>query len=116
MVQGFQQAGPRLGSGDSSSGDLLPKSPGLPGSLQPERKRCGKPGCRCTRDELHGPYWYRRWREEGKQRKAFVRRGQLPEVQAALARWRQLHPPAWPLRQALAELRQRAKEVQRWQT
>jgi len=23
-------------------------------------RRCGRPGCRCQRGELHGPYWYRR--------------------------------------------------------
>jgi hypothetical protein len=96
---------------------MLPKKLSLPGSLQREWKRCGKPSCRCARGgPRHGPYWYRRWREGGTQRKTFIRREQLPAVQAALAHWRQLHPPAWALRQALAELRQRAKEVQRWQT
>ena len=25
-----------------------------------EGRRCGRPGCRCQRGELHGPYWYRR--------------------------------------------------------
>jgi len=28
------------------------------GSLQDQRRRCGKEGCRCTRGELHGPYLY----------------------------------------------------------
>lgn len=28
------------------------------GSLQSQRRRCGKEGCRCTRGELHGPYLY----------------------------------------------------------
>src|SRR5262245_56217626 len=30
----------------------------LLGSLQSQRRRCGKEGCRCTRGELHGPYVY----------------------------------------------------------
>src|SRR5260370_9949808 len=30
----------------------------LRGSLLIQRRRCGKPGCRCTRGELHGPYVY----------------------------------------------------------
>jgi len=28
------------------------------GYLQLEKVRCGKAGCKCTRGELHGPYWY----------------------------------------------------------
>jgi len=28
------------------------------GSLQEQRRRCGKESCRCTRGELHGPYLY----------------------------------------------------------
>src|SRR5437588_237270 len=30
----------------------------ISGSLQNQRRRCGKEGCRCTRGELHGPYRY----------------------------------------------------------
>lgn len=30
----------------------------ISGSVQSQRRRCGKDGCRCTRGELHGPYLY----------------------------------------------------------
>ena len=30
----------------------------LRGSLQRQRRRCGKAGCRCGEGELHGPYIY----------------------------------------------------------
>jgi hypothetical protein len=30
----------------------------IAGSLQAQRRRCGKEGCRCARGELHGPYLY----------------------------------------------------------
>jgi hypothetical protein len=30
----------------------------LRGSLLIQQRRCGKPGCRCARGELHGPYGY----------------------------------------------------------
>jgi len=30
----------------------------IAGSLQNQRRRCGKEGCRCARGELHGPYLY----------------------------------------------------------
>ena len=94
-----------------NSGGMFPKSPGLPGSLHQEWVRCGKPNCRCSRGVSHGPYTYRRWYEAGEQHKAYIRRDQLGAVQAALADWRQRHPPAWSMRQNLAKLRRFAKEV-----
>jgi uncharacterized protein DUF6788 len=30
----------------------------LHGALLTQRRRCGNPGCRCARGELHGPYVY----------------------------------------------------------
>src|SRR5262245_10771762 len=87
------------------SGDSLPKIEPLPGSLQAELKSCGKPTCRCARGERHGPFWYRRWREDGRQRRQYVKRRDLKRVRAALAAWQRLHPPAFQARQALTELR-----------
>jgi hypothetical protein len=92
-------------------GGLMPKMTAVPGFLRAERKRCGRPNCRCARGELHGPYWYRRWREQGRQRRRYVAPGELPGVRAALARWRAPHPPAWPVRRQLAELRRLMKEL-----
>lgn len=37
-----------------------------------ERVKCGKPGCKCHAGELHGPYTYKYWKEEGRLRKAYV--------------------------------------------
>ena len=61
----------------------------LRGSLIAEKKRCGKPNCRCARGELHGPYYYRRWRDaSGRQRKEYVPREQAKRVRATLERAR----------------------------
>ena len=90
-----------------NSGGLLPKI----GSLQAEWRRCGKPRCRCARGTLHGPYWYLRWREDGRQCRQYVPREQVNAMRAAIARRRRLRPPAWSLRQELAELRRLAQEV-----
>lgn len=52
-------------------------------------KRCGKSECRCARreaDTLHGPYFYRYWRECGTLRKAYVDRGRAETVRAACKR------------------------------
>lgn len=60
---------------------LIPKM--LPGSVQAQWVRCGKPNCRCARGEHHGPYWYRFWWEDGRKHKAYVRKADLEAVQAA---------------------------------
>ena len=90
----------------------FPKMAPLPGSLQPERKRCGVPTCRCAAGALHGIYWVRRWRERGRQRRAYVPRDQVEQVRAAIDLWHRLHPRPWVVRQALAELRHLELEAQ----
>jgi hypothetical protein len=77
----------------------------LPGSLHAAWVRCGKAGCRCAGGALHGPYWRRQWRESGRTRRQYVKRTDLEQAQAALAAWREQHPPASALRRELAELR-----------
>jgi hypothetical protein len=83
---------------------IAPVEP-LPGSLHAAWVRCGKAGCRCARGALHGPYWRRQWREEGRTQRRYVKRAEVEQVQRALADWRKRHPPARALRQHLAELR-----------
>ncbi len=41
---------------------------------QLERVRCGKTGCKCAgaNSELHGPYWYVYWRDDGKLKSRYV--------------------------------------------
>ena len=89
----------------AENGRSLPKIEPLRGSLQPERKTCGKAVCRCSRGELHGPYWSLRWREGARQHRRYVRPADLEHVRAGLAEWRRLHPPARSMRDVLAELR-----------
>ncbi|MFZ2444840.1 MAG: DUF6788 family protein [Syntrophobacteraceae bacterium] len=43
-----------------------------------EKTRCGKKGCRCARGELHGPYWYAYYRENGRMRCEYLGKS-LPE-------------------------------------
>jgi hypothetical protein len=84
---------------DTSAG----RAPFLPGSLHPEWRRCGKPNCRCARGLLHGPYYVRRWRQGGKQRKALVKPEDVAEVLAAIERRRAL-APAYRIRTSLRGL------------
>lgn len=70
--------------GKESNG-ALPKTeaPTLPGAVCAQYVRCGRPGCKCAKGELHGPYWYRFYRERGRQHKAYVRPSDLEQVRAA---------------------------------
>jgi hypothetical protein len=95
---------------DMISGGPLPKIAPLPGALRANFVRCGKPACRCARGELHGPYLYRRWREGGRQKRQYVKQADAQAVEAALDEWRRLHPPAYRMRQELAELRRLLRE------
>ena len=81
-------------------------------SLQREWRGCGKPSCRCARGILHGPYWYLRWRERGRQRRRYVRLERVDAMRVAVEECRRLRPPVWSVRQTLAELRHLAKEIQ----
>jgi hypothetical protein len=92
-------------------GGLFPKITPLPGSLHAEWRTCGKPTCRCKQGTLHGPYWVRRWRDKGKQRKVYVARHRLAEVTVGNAAWQGLHPPVWTMRQVLIDLHRIEQEV-----
>ncbi len=66
--------------------EALPKI--LPGVIRPQMVRCGKPGCKCEQGALHGPYFYRFWREAGRLRKQYVARDEVLLVQEACERRR----------------------------
>jgi hypothetical protein len=56
----------------------------LPGTLQRQGRRCGRPGCRCQRGELHGPYTYLAVRGGGRGRLRYLPTGLLEPVRARL--------------------------------
>ncbi len=39
---------------------------------QLERVKCGKEMCKCTDGDLHGPYWYAYYRQNGKLKSKYV--------------------------------------------
>jgi hypothetical protein len=59
-----------------------------------EAARCGRATCRCARGDLHGPYWYLRFRfwddELGAYRhgRRYIKKAKLPSVRAWLRRRR----------------------------
>jgi hypothetical protein len=91
----------------SESRRSAPKIVPLPGRIYSERKRCNRPNCHCVAggDALHGPYLSRRWLENGRRRRQYVRQADAERVRASLDAWRRLHPPARTTRDLLAKLR-----------
>jgi hypothetical protein len=61
--------------------DPLHKMP-LTGTVHAQFVRCGRPNCRCREGHLHGPYFYRFWREGGKLRKEYVRPKDVNNIRA----------------------------------
>jgi hypothetical protein len=60
--------------------EALPKT--LAGTVRPQWVRCGRRNCRCRRGLLHGPYFARFWRQDGKLRKQYVKRDAVASVRA----------------------------------
>jgi hypothetical protein len=75
------------------------------GSLHLEFKRCGRPNCRCGRGLVHGPYAYKHWRENGRQKKEYVPMKQLGEITLELERQRAEAARPAEVRRVLKELR-----------
>jgi hypothetical protein len=87
---------------ETNSAKTLPKM--LPGVVCWQWVRCGRPGCRCARGNLHGPYPYRFFREGSKLCKAYIPKALVPqvteacearrefrrEIKASLQEWREL--------------------------
>ena len=56
--------------------------------IQPQRDRyyqqegvkCGKHGCKCSKGQLHGPYWYLYQRKGGKLIKKYVGKRKPPDA------------------------------------
>ena len=98
--------------------DVLPKMPAM--SLQPQWIRCGRVGCRCALGFLHGPYFYLYWRENGRQRKQYVRKHEVMRVRAMLWSMQQerMHArtEAAAYRQAWTAASEQVREAERWTT
>jgi hypothetical protein len=56
----------------------------IAGSVQEQRRRCGKEGCRCARGELHGPYLYLSLRVGRRTRLLYVPAALAEQVRGAV--------------------------------
>ena len=60
------------------------------GAVCAQYVRCGKAGCKCSRGELHGPYYYRFTREGGRLRKSYVKKSEAGAALEEQRRGREL--------------------------
>lgn len=67
--------------------DSLPKK--MPGSVHAQYIRCGKQMCKCTRGELHGPYFYHFVRVSGRLTKRYLKTHEVEQMRLACAAWRE---------------------------
>jgi len=89
---------------------MLPKT--LPGVVCQQWVRCGRPGCRCARGSLHGPYFYRFWRDGGRLRKEYVRRSDVEQVRAQCQARRQARQELADWREVWRQMAAQFREVQ----
>jgi hypothetical protein len=68
---------------------LSPKITALPGAVCAEYVRCRRSNCKCTKGELHGPYYRRFWYVGGIRYKEYVRKRDLKAVLAACLAYKQ---------------------------
>ena len=68
---------------DNSFNSLPSGTEPLEGEVCMQYIRCGKSGCRCQSGQLHGPYYYRVWREGTQVRKVYVRSSEVEAIKTA---------------------------------
>jgi hypothetical protein len=96
---------------------LASKIDGVQGSLEARFIRCGRANCKCTRGELHGPYFYHRYRSGGRRRRRYVKAGEVEALRAGIAEYReqraQIIEANKYLRGGFQELKARARDLVR---
>lgn len=63
--------------------NLSPKIDYVCGSIVAYYKKCNRANCKCRQGQLHGPYFYRFWRQEGKRFKEYIRKENVAVTKAA---------------------------------
>ena len=85
----------------------------LPGGVHRQMVRCGKRNCRCTRGELHGPYFYHFWKEGGRLHKRYIKLADLDRVRAECEARRQCQQEAKVFKEQWRALRDDVREIER---
>jgi hypothetical protein len=83
----------------------------MAGSLVEQYVSCGKPRCRCTRGQKHGPLYYLYWKEQGRSRSLYVPRERVSELRRQIQNYRRFQADlAGRLRRQRRDWQRRLKE------
>jgi hypothetical protein len=91
----------------------IPRISPLKGEICEQYVKCGKENCRCANGRLHGPYYYRVFRDKGQVRKEYVRKKDLSQVRSAIAEYRQYDGELKKLRHRRIDLTELIREDMR---
>jgi Family of unknown function (DUF6788) len=83
----------------------------LSGHVERRMVRCGKPNCKCSRGELHGPYFYHVTTYSTHRHRAYIRRARVAEVIQACAAHRELQAGIRAGRAEYKRVLSRAREL-----
>lgn len=85
---------------------VSPKMGIVGGSVVAYLVKCCRTNCKCSVGELHGPYFYRYWREKGKRYKQYIKREDVEAINLACTNYRKQHHQTKQLKtQQLAQWR-----------
>ncbi len=84
----------------------------LAGGVRERWTTCGKHGCHCSRGDLHGPYYSRRWAQDGQRYEEYVPRDQVDDVRAQCEARRQHEHQVVAARKECRELTRMLKELE----
>jgi len=91
--------------------ELLRPGPLMAGSFYEMYKRCGRPGCRCTRGELHGPFPVLSISQARRRSTRSVPRGRVREVRRKTAAYRAFQQKRRRLEGAMRRLAEIVKSI-----
>ncbi len=108
MARRSHPRAPKVGRQFRAWAQLLPM---MAGSLVEQYVTCGKPRCRCTRGQKHGPLYYLYWKEQGRSRSLYIPREKVSELRRQIQNYRRFQTDlAGRLRCQLRDWQRRLKE------
>jgi hypothetical protein len=92
----------------------------LKGGLEQRYVRCGRSNCKCSKGELHGPYYIRRWQRHGQRRSKYVKKSDVSATFQACLEYKRDRQETRELIREINEtgsamLRALGEVIRRWQ-
>jgi len=79
-------------------------------------RKCGKARCRCIRGNLHGPYYFRFYRVDGRLKKAYIRKADAKDLWERYSLQREIQRKRVADRKEFAELCRDLRRIDKMMT